>query len=125
MLHTFDKLKINDLIALYEKLQIKLDMYTPDMPEYEIIEKKLDSIESIIQDKKPTYFFGQEQKEDKAFIDNILTENYDISYVAMLLNVTRQTIHNWVKQGKIKVIKVGRKPYISKSEIEKIIHDGF
>jgi excisionase family DNA binding protein len=124
MNNTFDKLKISELIELYDMLVVKLNDYKPDTPEYTIIETKLHNIEAIIQQKKPSYFTQKEQKEDKAFIDNVLSDNYEIQYVAQMFNVSRQTLYNWIKKGKINVIKIGRKPYIPKTEIEKIVKHG-
>ncbi len=40
--------------------------------------------------------------------------------LADILNVTRQTIHNWHKQGKIKALRIGRSLAIPFSEVERI-----
>lgn len=124
MSKTFDKLKISELIIIYERLLMKLNDYTPDTIDYSIVEEKLDAMAKIIQEKKPSYFLSQSQKEDKAFIEGVLAENYELEYVAQMFNVSRQTIYNWIKQKKIKVIKIGRKPYIPKTEVDKISKSG-
>lgn len=43
--------------------------------------------------------------------------------LANILNVSRQTIHNWHKQGKIQAFRVGRNLAIPFSEVEKIAGD--
>lgn len=40
-----------------------------------------------------------------------------------LLKVTRQTIHVWIKDGKIRAIKMGRVTRFEKSEVERFIEE--
>ncbi len=45
---------------------------------------------------------------------------YKITELSKILNVSRQTIHNWLDDGKIKAVKVDGVFRIHKSEIEKL-----
>ena len=116
---TFDKLKIRELINLYEQLLVKLKDYQCDSLDYSIIESKLNNIERIIQSKKPGYF-AQKEHLSESFSDN-----YEVASVAEIFNVSRQTIHNWISQRKMRSIKIGRKLFVSKSEIERVFEHGF
>ena len=46
--------------------------------------------------------------------------NYTVSEVAKELGFTRQTVLNWIKQGKIEAFKVIRDYRISGSEIRRL-----
>lgn len=121
MQNTFDKLKINELIELYEKLLLKLNEYRPDSQDYFIVEEKLRNIEDVIQKKRPNYF---KQKEDIEIMESVLNDNYDIFTVAKIFKVTRQTIYNWINDGKVKALKIGKTSYIPKTEVDRISKDG-
>lgn len=43
-----------------------------------------------------------------------------LKQVADILNVSRQTVLNWVKTGYIKAVKIGRQYRIEQSEIERL-----
>lgn len=43
-----------------------------------------------------------------------------LKQVADILNVSRQTVFNWVKTGYIKAVKIGRQYRIEQSEIERL-----
>lgn len=43
-----------------------------------------------------------------------------IKEVAEIFNVSRQTIHAWIKKGAIKAIKIGGTVRISDEEIERV-----
>ncbi len=45
---------------------------------------------------------------------------YSVTELAKLLSVSRQTIHNWIKDGKIAAVKVDGVFRIHKREIEKL-----
>jgi len=46
---------------------------------------------------------------------------YTIEKLKILFDKTSATIHNWVKEGRIKKYKVGRNTFFKKSEIDKLI----
>jgi len=52
-----------------------------------------------------------------------MKEFYSIMEVAKIAGVSRMTVYNWVKQGKIKAIKVGRGYAISSEFVKKYIVD--
>ena len=43
-----------------------------------------------------------------------------LKQVADILNVSRQTVLNWVKSGYVKAVKIGRQYRIEQSEIERL-----
>lgn len=49
---------------------------------------------------------------------------YKIQDVAKALSVTRNTIYNWIREGKIKVTRINGNPRISESEIERLKKEG-
>jgi len=48
-------------------------------------------------------------------------EFYTIKEVATLIKVTDQCVALWVKNGKLKAIKIGRNVRISKQEVENLL----
>lgn len=46
---------------------------------------------------------------------------YTIEEVAEMLKVVYMTVYRWIKQGKLKAYRVGKKYMIKKSEIEALI----
>lgn len=47
-----------------------------------------------------------------------------VQEVADFFNVYFRTVYNWIRQGKIKAIRVGRKYMISDEEFERIKNNG-
>ena len=47
-----------------------------------------------------------------------------VKEVANILKVHFRTIYVWIKQGKIKTVKIGKSHYISEAEVEKILKNG-
>ena len=50
-----------------------------------------------------------------------LEQYYTIEEVAEKLKVTRQAIHNWIKEGRIDSIKIGRARRIPAASIERLV----
>ena len=50
-----------------------------------------------------------------------LEEFYTIEELAEKLKVTRQAIHNWIKQGRIESIKIGRSRRIPAAAVERLL----
>lgn len=48
-----------------------------------------------------------------------------IEEVASIFKVHFRTIYAWIKQGKVKSVKVGRRHYITDEEVERIKREGF
>lgn len=46
---------------------------------------------------------------------------YTIQEVAELLRVNQMTIRRWIKSGKIKSIKIGRKYLFNESELKRLL----
>lgn len=114
----FEKMSVKDLIYYHNIFLNKLNEYTPDSSDYTIYEMKLSEVDEILKIKKPEFF------EDDLEEENIKDDNYEINEVLRMLAITRQTLYNWIKKNIIKIIKIGRKPYVPKSEIERIMKDG-
>jgi len=55
-------------------------------------------------------------KEIKLRVNNLL--NY--SEAAKILGVSRQTIHTWIKQGKLKLVAVADRRYLLREDVEKL-----
>ena len=72
---------------------------------FEILNKRLSNIESILLDLK------QKPKEDTS------NKRYSIKEAAKILDVIPLTIRNHIKNGTIKAQKLGRKYYILHSEL--------
>ena len=45
---------------------------------------------------------------------------YTLKEVMSIFKVTRQTIYNWIAEGKIKVVKIGGIVRVSEEEVERI-----
>lgn len=54
-----------------------------------------------------------------------MTENevYTIEEVANIFKTSQQNILNWRKKGTIKAIKIGKRVYFRKEEIERILKE--
>lgn len=46
---------------------------------------------------------------------------YDVDEVVKILNVSRQTVYNMLKDGRLKSVKIGREHRISQSEINRLL----
>jgi excisionase family DNA binding protein len=51
-------------------------------------------------------------------------EYYTVQELAAKFKVTQQSIHNWIKAGKIASIKLGRVRRIPAAEVERLIREG-
>lgn len=54
-------------------------------------------------------------------LDN--NECYSLKEVIELLKITKNTLTNWRKQGKIKVVHIGGRVLIRKTEIERLLNE--
>jgi excisionase family DNA binding protein len=52
-----------------------------------------------------------------------LEQFYTIEDVADKLKVTRQAIHNWIKEGRIESIKIGRSRRIPASSLHQLLEN--
>ncbi len=52
-----------------------------------------------------------------------LEQYYTIEEVAEKLKVTRQAIHNWIKEGRIDSIKIGRTRRIPAEAVERLLRE--
>lgn len=49
---------------------------------------------------------------------------YTPDELAALLKVTRQAIYNWIQQGRIAAVRIGRTVRIPGEEVERLLRDG-
>lgn len=49
---------------------------------------------------------------------------YSLSEVIEILGVTRRTLYNWIKDGKIKAIKAGQQWRITEEALEEFLQTG-
>jgi len=54
------------------------------------------------------------------FGDEFLT----VAEVAGLLKLNQQTVRNWIDQGSLPALKVGRRVRIRRSDLEQVLQDG-
>ena len=51
-------------------------------------------------------------------------EIYSIKELEELLQVTRRSIYNWIKDGKLKVFKVGREWRVTRQALDEFMQSG-
>ena len=49
---------------------------------------------------------------------------YTPEELAGILKVTRQAIYNWIRQGHIEAVRIGRTVRIPGEEVERVLRDG-
>ena len=49
---------------------------------------------------------------------------YTPDELAALLKVTRQAIYNWIQQGQIEAVRIGRTVRIPGEEVERLLREG-
>lgn len=78
---------------------------------FEVIEARLSSIENLILDlkHKPKTIEPTDQQNEKEFLTRKETQ--------ILFNVSSVTIHEWQKNGILKVYKMGNRSYFKYSEL--------
>jgi excisionase family DNA binding protein len=58
------------------------------------------------------------------------TNNSDETYltvadVAALLKLNQQTVRNWIEQGSLPALRVGRRVRIKRSDLDQVLQDGY
>jgi excisionase family DNA binding protein len=54
-----------------------------------------------------------------------LEEFLTVAEVAELLKLNQQTIRNWIDQGSLPALRVGRRVRIKRSDLDRMIEDGY
>lgn len=55
-----------------------------------------------------------------------LDETYlTVAEVAQLLKLNQQTVRNWIDQGSLPALRVGRRVRIKRSDLERVLADGY
>ncbi len=55
-----------------------------------------------------------------------LEESYlTVAEVAELLKLNQQTVRNWIDQGSLPALRVGRRVRIKRSDLERVLSDGY
>jgi excisionase family DNA binding protein len=55
-----------------------------------------------------------------------LEESYlTVAEVAQLLKLNQQTVRNWIDQGSLPALRVGRRVRIKRSDLERVLADGY
>jgi len=49
---------------------------------------------------------------------------YTPDELAVMLKVTRQAVYNWVQQGRIEAVRIGRTVRIPAEEVERLLREG-
>jgi excisionase family DNA binding protein len=57
---------------------------------------------------------------------NDLEDSYlTVAEVAELLKLNQQTVRNWIDQGSLAAVRVGRRVRIKRSDLERLLADGY
>jgi excisionase family DNA binding protein len=56
---------------------------------------------------------------------NTTDEFLTVAEVAKLLKVNPQTVRNWIDQGKLAAVRVGRRVRITRADLERVIQEGY
>ncbi len=48
-----------------------------------------------------------------------------VADVAALLQLNQQTVRNWIDQGKLPAVRVGRRVRIKRSDLDRVVEDGY
>lgn len=51
-------------------------------------------------------------------------EVYTLTEIIELLQITRRTLYNWIKDGKLKAFRVGREWRVTREELDRFIETG-
>jgi excisionase family DNA binding protein len=78
--------------------------------------KKKQRIKEIEKTNKDS-INNKSNKELEKFIEKMVVDFYNQTQAAKYFDVSRQTVSNWIKEGKIKTIKHGTRPVITKNEM--------
>tara|TARA_B110000503_G_C6976583_1_gene341399 strand:+ start:183 stop:455 length:273 start_codon:yes stop_codon:yes gene_type:complete len=81
------------------------------MNPFETLENKLDKIESLL-----VKFFDQPLTEPQS-------ENCNVQEAAELLKVSTQSIHSYIKKGKLPAQQIGRKYLIKRADLENALQE--
>ncbi len=58
--------------------------------------------------------------------ENELEETYlTVAEVAGMLKLNQQTVRNWIDQGSLPALRVGRRVRIKRSDFERVVADGY
>ncbi len=58
--------------------------------------------------------------------ENELEETYlTVAEVAGMLKLNQQTVRNWIDQGSLPAVRVGRRVRIKRSDFERVLADGY
>lgn len=49
---------------------------------------------------------------------------YTPDELAAMLKVTRQAIYNWIQEGRIEAVRIGRTVRIPRDEVERLLREG-
>ena len=51
-----------------------------------------------------------------------MEQYYSVTQISKKYNVSREAVHQWIKKGELKAVRVGKLYRISESEIKKFIN---
>lgn len=62
------------------------------------------------------------KKHTQRRLDDMLTKIYTIEEVVEILKVTRRTVYNYLKEGKLNAVKLGRSWRVTEEELNRFIN---
>ena len=57
--------------------------------------------------------------------DQVEEEYLTVAEVAELLRLNQQTVRNWIDQGSLPALRVGRRVRIKRSDLDRLLSDGY
>jgi excisionase family DNA binding protein len=49
------------------------------------------------------------------------SQMYKLKDIRAMLNVSRNTLYSWIKQGKLKSVKIGRHHFVKEEDLQRLI----
>ncbi|MFL5822056.1 MAG: helix-turn-helix domain-containing protein [Solirubrobacteraceae bacterium] len=72
----------------------------------------------------PTRSSWTQLESDSALAVNLAEEFLTVAEVAELLKLNQQTVRNWIDQGSLPALRVGRRVRIRRSDLDRMLEDG-
>jgi excisionase family DNA binding protein len=58
-------------------------------------------------------------------MDGIDDEFLTVAEIAELLKLNQQTLRNWIEQGQLPAVRIGRRVRIRRSDFERLVQEGY
>ncbi len=58
-------------------------------------------------------------------MDGVEDEFLTVAEIAELLKLNQQTLRNWIEQGQLPAVRIGRRVRIRRSDFERLVQEGY